>query len=104
MTKSVRIVQEFAAIEDEAQSWSIPADASNIPMHQYTWLRRASRLLPATEDCIVHNLTSWGGCLPETFRFEAAAEGSPKRLRKPQASTSHWRALGKSAKFPSDVF
>src|SRR5216117_1891476 len=96
MTKSVRIVQEFSAIEDEAQSWTHRTSRCITP-----GLRRASPLLPVTEDCIVNNLTSWAACLPETFRIDAAAERPPKRLKKPQTArfdrlkqvqaVQHWR-------------
>jgi hypothetical protein len=38
----VRIVQEFGAIEREAQRWTLLADASNSPMHQYGWIKACS--------------------------------------------------------------
>ena len=39
MTTSVRIVQEFDAIENEAQRWTLLAEEINSPMHQYAWVK-----------------------------------------------------------------
>jgi CelD/BcsL family acetyltransferase involved in cellulose biosynthesis len=38
----VRIVQEFSAIDDEAQHWRLLADESNSPMQQYAWVKACS--------------------------------------------------------------
>jgi hypothetical protein len=38
----VRIVQEFGAIDDEAQRWTLLADESNSPMNQYGWMKACS--------------------------------------------------------------
>jgi CelD/BcsL family acetyltransferase involved in cellulose biosynthesis len=38
----VRIVQEFGSIDDEARSWTVLADESNSPMHQYGWVKACS--------------------------------------------------------------
>jgi CelD/BcsL family acetyltransferase involved in cellulose biosynthesis len=35
----VRIVNEFSAIENEAQRWTLLAHESNSPMHQYAWVK-----------------------------------------------------------------
>jgi CelD/BcsL family acetyltransferase involved in cellulose biosynthesis len=42
MTTSVRIVQEFGAIDNEAQRWTLLCDESNSPMHQYGWVKACS--------------------------------------------------------------
>jgi CelD/BcsL family acetyltransferase involved in cellulose biosynthesis len=42
VTTSVRIVQEFSAIENEAQRWTLLAHESNSPMHQYAWMKACS--------------------------------------------------------------
>jgi len=42
VTPSVRIVQEFSAIENEAKRWSLLADAANSPMHQFAWMKACS--------------------------------------------------------------
>jgi Acetyltransferase (GNAT) domain len=42
VTPSVRIVQEFSAIEREAQRWTLLADAANSPMHQFAWMKACS--------------------------------------------------------------
>jgi hypothetical protein len=42
VTRSVRIIQEFGAIENEAQQWSLLADETNSPMHQYGWVKACS--------------------------------------------------------------
>jgi CelD/BcsL family acetyltransferase involved in cellulose biosynthesis len=42
VTTSVRIVQEFGAIENEAQRWTLLAEESNSPMHQYAWMKACS--------------------------------------------------------------
>jgi len=42
VAKSVRIVHEFSAIENEADRWSLLADASNSPMHQFAWMKACS--------------------------------------------------------------
>jgi GNAT acetyltransferase-like protein len=42
VTIPVRIVQEFSAIENEARRWSLLADASNSPMHQFAWMKACS--------------------------------------------------------------
>jgi CelD/BcsL family acetyltransferase involved in cellulose biosynthesis len=38
----VRIVQEFSAIDNEAQHWSLLAHESNSPMQQYAWMKACS--------------------------------------------------------------
>ena len=43
----MRIVQEFGAIDNEAQRWSLLAEASNSPMHQYGWLKACSSAFSA---------------------------------------------------------
>lgn len=48
MSTSVRIVQEFGAIDDEAQRWALLADETNSPMQQYGWVKACS--------------TAFGGC------------------------------------------
>jgi hypothetical protein len=48
VSTSVRIVQEFGAIENEAQRWTLLADESNSPMHQYGWVKACSS---AFADC-----------------------------------------------------
>jgi CelD/BcsL family acetyltransferase involved in cellulose biosynthesis len=40
----VRIVQEFGAIDNEAQRWTLLADESNSPMHQYGWVKACSNV------------------------------------------------------------
>jgi CelD/BcsL family acetyltransferase involved in cellulose biosynthesis len=42
VTTLVRIVQEFGAIENEAQRWTLLADETNSPMHQYAWMKACS--------------------------------------------------------------
>ena len=42
VTTSVRIVQEFGAIDHEAQRWNLLADETNSPMHQYGWVKACS--------------------------------------------------------------
>jgi len=42
VTTPVRIVQEFGAIETEAQRWTLLSDESNRPMHQYAWVKACS--------------------------------------------------------------
>src|SRR5262249_37823176 len=39
VSTSVRIVQEFRAVENEAQRWDLIADEVNSPMHQYAWVK-----------------------------------------------------------------
>ena len=39
---TVRIVNEFSAIENEAQRWTLLAHESNSPMHQYAWMKACS--------------------------------------------------------------
>ena len=39
MSTSVRIVQEFRAVESEAQCWDLIAEEANSPMHQYAWVK-----------------------------------------------------------------
>jgi len=39
VSTSVRIVQEFGAIEREAQCWTLLSEKSNSPMHQYAWMK-----------------------------------------------------------------
>ena len=38
----MRIVQEFGAIDNEAQRWTLLADEANRPMHQYGWVKACS--------------------------------------------------------------
>ncbi len=47
MTTSVRIVQEFGAIDHEAQRWNLLADETNSPMHQYGWVKACSSAFAA---------------------------------------------------------
>lgn len=42
MGTSVRIVQEFRSVENEAQSWNLIAEEANSPMHQYAWVKACS--------------------------------------------------------------
>src|SRR5207248_71829 len=42
VTTPIRVVQEFSAIEQEAQRWNLLADESNSPMHQYAWMKACS--------------------------------------------------------------
>jgi len=42
VTTSVRIVQEFGSIDNEARRWNLLSDASNSPMHQYGWVKACS--------------------------------------------------------------
>ena len=39
MSTSVRIVEEFQAVETEAKSWELIAEEANSPMHQYAWVK-----------------------------------------------------------------
>src|SRR5262245_25580326 len=39
---SVRIIEEFGAIDQEAQRWALLADESNSPMNQYGWVKACS--------------------------------------------------------------
>ena len=39
VSTSVRIVQEFRIVENEAQSWDLIAEEANSPMHQYAWVK-----------------------------------------------------------------
>jgi CelD/BcsL family acetyltransferase involved in cellulose biosynthesis len=39
---SVRIVEEFGAIDQEARRWALLADESNSPMNQYGWVKACS--------------------------------------------------------------
>ena len=39
MSTSVRIVQEFGVVENEAKSWDLIAEEANSPMHQYAWVK-----------------------------------------------------------------
>jgi hypothetical protein len=48
VSTSVRIVEEFGAIEDEAKSWRLLSEDSNSPMHQYAWVKACS---DAFADC-----------------------------------------------------
>ena len=48
MTRSVRIVEEFGAIEDEAKRWRLLSEDSNSPMQQYAWVKACS---DAFADC-----------------------------------------------------
>jgi Acetyltransferase (GNAT) domain len=45
---SIRIIQEFGAIEDEAKRWTLLAEDSNSPMHQYAWVKACT---DAFADC-----------------------------------------------------
>ena len=47
VTTSVRIVQEFGAIDSEAQRWTLLAEESNSPMHQYAWVKACSSAFAA---------------------------------------------------------
>jgi len=44
----VRIVQEFGAIESEAQRWAFLAGESSSPMHQYAWVKACSDAFAAS--------------------------------------------------------
>jgi Acetyltransferase (GNAT) domain len=39
VSSCVRIVQEFRAVENEAQRWDLIAEEANSPMHQYAWVK-----------------------------------------------------------------
>jgi CelD/BcsL family acetyltransferase involved in cellulose biosynthesis len=39
VSTSVRIVQEFGIVENEAKSWNLIAEEANSPMHQYAWVK-----------------------------------------------------------------
>lgn len=43
----MRIVQEFGAIESEAQRWTLLDEESNSPMHQYAWVKACSNAFAA---------------------------------------------------------
>ena len=47
MTQTVRIVHEFGAIESEAQRWTLLAEESNSPMHQYAWMKACTTAFAA---------------------------------------------------------
>ena len=42
VTRSVRIVQEFSSIENEARRWNLLAEAANSPTHQFAWMKACS--------------------------------------------------------------
>jgi CelD/BcsL family acetyltransferase involved in cellulose biosynthesis len=42
VSTSVRIVQEFGTVENEAKSWDLIAEEVNSPMHQYAWVKACS--------------------------------------------------------------
>jgi hypothetical protein len=44
---SVRIVEEFGAIDNEARRWALLADESNSPMNQYAWVKACSNAFSA---------------------------------------------------------
>jgi CelD/BcsL family acetyltransferase involved in cellulose biosynthesis len=44
---SVRIVQEFGTIDNEAQRWNLLDAESNSPMHQYAWVKACSSAFTA---------------------------------------------------------
>lgn len=39
MSTSVRIVQEFRTVENEARCWDLIAEEANSPMHQFAWVK-----------------------------------------------------------------
>jgi CelD/BcsL family acetyltransferase involved in cellulose biosynthesis len=39
---SVRIIEQFGAIDHEARKWSLLAEGANSPMHQYAWMKACS--------------------------------------------------------------
>jgi hypothetical protein len=39
---SVRIIEEFGAIDDEAKRWKLLAEDATTPMHQYAWVKACS--------------------------------------------------------------
>ena len=41
VTTSVRIFEEFGAIDDEAKRWRLLSEDTNSPMHQYAWVKKA---------------------------------------------------------------
>jgi hypothetical protein len=45
---SVRIIEEFGVIEDEAKRWKLLAEDASTPMHQYAWVKACST---AFADC-----------------------------------------------------
>ena len=42
VTTSVRIFEEFGAIDDEAKRWRLLSEDTNSPMHQYAWVKACS--------------------------------------------------------------
>jgi CelD/BcsL family acetyltransferase involved in cellulose biosynthesis len=47
VSTSVRIVQEFGTIDNEAQRWTLLSDEANRPMHQYGWVKACSAAFAA---------------------------------------------------------
>lgn len=63
---SVRIVQEFGSIDNEAQRWTLLADETNNPMHQYGWVKACS--------------SAFAGCGRLRFIVIGAEAGQPGAL------------------------
>ena len=75
MSFPVRIVEEFGSIDNEARCWTVLADESNNPMHQYGWVKACSTAFApcgklqlvvvgdAEQPCAVGPLVTRGGHL-----------------------------------------